>query len=323
MKYNDCPSFLKDFLVYMEVILGKSNTTVREYYLDLRTFLRYLKCSQNRADINNFSEITISDITPENLQTIDLSFIYEYMYYITTVRKNAGNSRARKVSSIKSFFKYLTTKSNLLKDNPAKNLDTPKIPDLLPKYLTLDESIRLLNSIESEFYERDYCIITFFLNCGLRLSELVSINMSNIQDSSFTVIGKGNHERTIYMNEACRDALMKYLEVRQHEGVIDRDALFISKRKTRISTKMVQVIVKKSLQNAGLDTTKYSTHKLRHTAATLMYKHGNVDVRALQEILGHKQLSTTQIYTHVDNTQLRDAINKNPLADIKQDDKEK
>ena len=321
VQYSDCPPALKDFLVYMQVILGKSEATVHEYYLDLRTFLRYLKCSQGRADLANISSVTISDITPEDLQTVNLSFIYEYMYYITTVRKNAGNSRARKASSIKSFFKYLTTKSGILKGNPAKDLDAPKIPDLLPKYLTLDESVKLLNSIESQFFERDYLIITLFLNCGLRLSELVSINLSNIQDSSFTVIGKGNRERTIYLNEACSDALMKYLAVRPHDGVIDRDALFLSKRKTRISTKMVQVIVKKSLQNAGLDTTKYSTHKLRHTAATLMYKHGNVDVRALQEILGHRQLSTTQIYTHVDNSQLRDAINKNPLSKIKNEDK--
>lgn len=321
VQYSDCPPALKDFLVYMQVILGKSEATVHEYYLDLRTFLRYLKCSQGRADLVKISSVTISDITPEDLQTVNLSFIYEYMYYITTVRKNAGNSRARKASSIKSFFKYLTTKSGILKDNPAKDLDAPKIPDLLPKYLTLDESVKLLNSIESQFFERDYLIITLFLNCGLRLAELVSINLSNIQDRSFTVIGKGNRERTIYLNEACSDALMKYLAVRPHDGVIDRDALFLSKRKTRISTKMVQVIVKKSLQNAGLDTTKYSTHKLRHTAATLMYKHGNVDVRALQEILGHRQLSTTQIYTHVDNSQLRDAINKNPLSKIKKEDK--
>lgn len=320
VQYSDCPSYLKDFLVYMQVILGKSETTVHEYYLDLRTFLRYLKCSQGRADLSNISSVTISDITPEDLQKVNLSFIYEYMYYITSVRKNSSNSRARKASSIKSFFKYLTAKANILTDNPAKDLDAPKIPDLLPKYLTLDESVRLLNSIESEFFERDYLIITLFLNCGLRLSELVSINLSNIQDSSFTVIGKGNRERTIYLNDACSDALMKYLAVRPHDGVIDRDALFLSKRKTRISTKMVQVIVKKALQNAGLDTTKYSAHKLRHTAATLMYKHGNVDVRALQEILGHRQLSTTQIYTHVDNSQLRDAINKNPLSNIKNED---
>lgn len=321
LEFADCPAILKDYLIYMQVILGKSEATVKEYYFDLRTFFRYLKCSQGCADFNSISSVSISDITPEDLKSVNLSFIYEYMYYITSVRKNSGNSRARKASSIKSFFKYLTTKANVLKENPAKDLDTPKIPDLLPKHLTLDESIRLLDSIEGEFYERDYCIVTFFLNCGLRLSELVSINMNDIQDNSFKVIGKGSKERTIYMNNACRDALMKYLEVRPHDGVKDRDALFLSKRKTRISTKMVQVIVKNALKKAGLDTSKYSVHKLRHTAATLMYKHGNVDVRALQEILGHKQLSTTQIYTHVDSAQLRDAVNKNPLADIKKGSK--
>lgn len=319
-QYSDCPQFLKDFLIYMEVILGKSPATTKEYYIDLRTFLRYLKCSLGYADMSEIDALSIADVTVADLETVSLSFLYEYMYYVTSQRNNAGSSRARKVSSIKSFFKYLSVKANVLKENPAKDLDAPKIPALLPKYLTLDESKLLLSNINGEFAVRDYCIITLLLNCGIRLSELVNINISDISDNSFTVIGKGNRQRTIYMNNACIDAVNNYLQIRPHEGVIDRDALFLSKRKTRISTKMVQVIVKKALEAAGLDTQKYSVHKLRHTAATLMYKHGNVDVRALQEILGHKHLSTTQIYTHVDNTQLRDAISKNPLSEEKKEE---
>lgn len=314
--YDDCPAFLRDFLIYLEVIQGKSKATVSEYHIDLRTFLRYLKCSKGLSSFDSFEQTDISDVTPDDLKSVTLSFLYEYMYYISSVRNNSGNSRARKVSSIKTFFKYMSTKSGLLSENPAKDLDAPKLASSLPKYLSLDESIKLLESIDGEFKIRDYCIITLFLNCGLRLSELVGINISSIKSDSLTVIGKGNKERTVYLNNACRNAINEYLNVRPHENVKDRDALFLSKQKKRISAKMVQVIVKKSLENAGLDTKKYSTHKLRHTAATLMYKHGNVDVRALQEILGHKQLSTTQIYTHVDSEQLRDAANKNPLSNI-------
>ncbi len=313
--FEGLPVFLKDFLIYIEVIQGKSKATSAEYLRDLRTFFRYLKCKNNLSSFDEFENITIDDVTIDMLRKIDLSFLYEYMYYVSTERKNSANARARKVSSLKSFFKYLTSKANILTDNPAKNLDAPKIPAQLPKYLTLDESRRLLSGVNGEFEIRNYCILTLFLNCGLRVSELTGINISSITDDKFTVIGKGNKERTIYLNSACKAAIDAYLRVRPHEGVIDRDALFLSKRRTRISVKMVQVVVKNALENAGLDTKLYSAHKLRHTAATLLYKHGHVDVRALQEILGHKHLSTTQIYTHVSNDQLKDAIHSNPLAD--------
>lgn len=317
--FNEAPPLLKDFLIHMEVIRGKSEKTTNEYYLDLRTFLRYLKCHLGKADFRDFDNINISDITADDLKTVTLSTLYEYMYFVTKERKNNYNARARKVSSLRSFFKYLTTKAGILADNPAKELDSPKIPDLLPKYLTLEESKNLLSSINGEFQKRDYAIITLFLNCGMRLSELVGINISNYKDDKLTVIGKGGKERTIYLNSACRNAIDEYLKIRPHEHVKDRDAMFLSKRRTRISSKMVQVIVKKSLATAGLDTNKYSVHKLRHTAATLMYKYGDVDIRALQEILGHKHLSTTEIYTHVDDDRLREAAEKNPLSDITPD----
>ena len=317
--WSDCPFFLKDFLIYMQVIQGKSENTVKEYYKDLKNFLRYLKCNLGKASLNDFDNIIITDLTVDDLKTVSLSFLYEYMYYINTVKKNNGNTRARKSSAIKSFFKYLHSKANLLDDNPAKEMESPKLPDLLPKYLSLEESLSLLNSVDGEFKERDYCMLTIFLNCGLRLSELVGINISDIKEDYFTVIGKGGKQRTIYLNDACKAAINNYLAVRPHDGVEDRDALFLSKRKKRISPRMVETIVKNTLNKAGLDAQKYSVHKLRHTAATLMYKYGNVDVRALQELLGHRQLTTTQIYTHVDDEQLKDAVQRNPLSGVSED----
>ena len=320
-KYEGMPEYAKDFLMHMEVIQGKSKKTTAEYLLDIRTFLRYLKCSSGKADFDDFDNVVVNDIPVSVLDNVTTRDLYEYMYFISRERNNEQNTRARKVSSIRSFYKYLTAKSNLIKNNPTKDLDSPKLPVLLPKYLSLDESIKLLDSVSGEFQTRDYAILTLFLNCGLRLSELVGINIRDYRGDSLTVLGKGNRERTVYLNEACVKALDEYLKVRPHEGVADREAMFLSKRKTRISTKMVQVIVKKTLENAGLDTSKYSAHKLRHTAATLMYKYGNVDVRALQEILGHRQLSTTQIYTHIDSEQLRDAVSKNPLARLQNEEK--
>ena len=235
-------------------------------------------------------------------------------------------TRARKISTIRIFFSYLSQKANLIESNPAQNLETPKLDKRLPKYLSLDDSKKLLNVTESdendENKERDYAIMTLFLNCGLRLSELVGINVQDIDFNEYkmTVIGKGNKERTIYLNKACIDALKEYISVRPNEGIkndskASNKALFLSRRRERISNRMVQYIVEKELRKAGLDTSKYSTHKLRHTAATLMYQYGNVDIRALQELLGHKSISTTEIYTHVSNDQVRNAVEANPLND--------
>ena len=314
-KYEGAPAVLKDFLVYLEVILGKSERTTKEYYYDLRTFFRYLQCKNGRASFDEFDSASIADVSIEDLKKVTRNDLYEYMYYISSARKNAQNARARKVSSLRTYFKYLSSKMGLLDDNPAKELDAPKIPNLLPKYLTLDESKRLLDNVESKFPQRDYAILTLFLNCGLRLSELVGANLKDYDGEKLRVFGKGAKERIIYLNNACKSALDSYLQVRQHENVKDKNAMFLSRNHTRLSGKMVQVIVKRALDSAGLDSTRYSAHKLRHTAATLMYRHGNVDIRALQEVLGHEQLSTTQIYTHVDSERLRQATASNPLAD--------
>lgn len=316
---DEAPQILRDFLNYMETIKGKSVNTIKEYYYDLRLFLRFLKIHRNLAKADDFDAIDISDVSIELIKSVTLSDLYSYMSFLSRERDNSASSRARKVASLKSFFNYLTTKAKLLDYNPASELESPKILKRLPRYLNIEESKRLLNSIEGEHRERDYAIITLFLNCGLRLSELVGINLNKLRGDTLTVIGKGGKERTIYLNNACKKALDAYLRVRPVEGVIDRNALFLSERKKRISNKTVQYIVKKYIKNAGLDPERYSTHKLRHTAATLMYKHGHVDIRALQAILGHESISTTEIYTHIDNQQLRKAVDSNPLADMEPD----
>ncbi len=315
--YQDAPFYLKDFITYMEAIRGKSKNTVQEYYFDLRTFLRYMKVLHQNASLDEFESIEISDVTIDFIKTITLHDLYEFLSYTSSERLNNANSRARKVAALRSFFKYLHVKAKLIPDNPAKDLDSPKIPKSLPKYLTLDESRSLLSHIDGNDKLRDYAIITLFLNCGMRLSELAAINLKDIKDNKLTVIGKGNKERVIYLNQACIKAIDAYVQnERPIEGIKHphQHALFISRNKRRLSIKTIQHLVKKHLQAAGLDDSKYSVHKLRHTAATLMYQHGHVDVRVLQEILGHTNLATTQIYTHLDSEQLRNAADSNPLA---------
>ncbi len=318
--YNDAPQMLADFLIYIDTIKGKSKNTSKEYFYDLRTFFRFLKLHFKQADKQTaFDDISIDDIGIDLLAKVKLSDLYAYMAYLNRDRANTASSRARKVSSLKTFYKYLTINQNLLTVNPVKDLESPKIGKSLPKYLDLDSSLSLLGAADGES-KRDYCILTILLNCGLRVSELVAINISDILKDTLTVTGKGNKQRTIYLNDACVNAIRYYLEARPKDNVHDRDALFLNKNKQRLGVRGVQLLIKKYLHRAGLDERKYSTHKLRHTAATLMYKHGNVDILALQAILGHENLSTTEIYTHVDNAQLRDAVNKNPLSGIKPKD---
>lgn len=326
----DAPKILRDFLVYHETIKGHSKNTVDEYYLDLRTFFRYLKLSRGLVDRNIcLEDISIQDVDLDFVAKVTLSEVYEYLGFLSRDRvKNqrsrdssfgiSPTSRARKIASIKSFYKYLTVKANLLPDNPVQDLDSPKIPKTLPRYLSLEESRMLLRSIDSRNQERDYCIICIFLNCGLRISEIVGLNISDIRSDNLRVIGKGNKERVVFLNDATAEAINAYLEVRKRIDAVDTAALFLSNRRTRISREAVHNLVKKSLLRAGLDAEKYSAHKLRHTAATLMLKNG-VDVRTLQELLGHEHLNTTQIYTHVDSSDLRIAASANPLGNFTPD----
>jgi len=315
--YDDLPDIAVEFLNYMLTIRNKSLKTVQEYYYDLRTFFRFIKLTKHPGFKDaDFDTIDVRDITLDDIKKIDLADLYSFMSYTSRMRDNTAVTRARKVASLRSLYKYLFSKAKLIDYNPAAELDSPKVVHRLPKYLNIDESIQLLESVEGDNRERDYAILVLFLNCGLRLSELVGINLSDIRGDTLTVIGKGNKERTIYLNQACLNAIDAYRRVRPVEGVKDKNALFLSERKQRISPKTVQYLVKKYIAAAGLDTRKYSTHKLRHTAATLMYKHGNVDIRALQSILGHASIATTEIYTHVDDEQLRRAVENNPLSRI-------
>lgn len=308
---NEQPFVFREFLMYMQSIKGKSINTIKEYASDLNIFFLFMK----KHKLNDESG-TITDLDYTFVDTIELIDLYSYLTYMADERKNAAASRARKVACLRSYFKYMSSKAKHIKDNPAKELDSPKLKQSLPRYLTLDESKDLLSAIDGENKYRDYAIITLFLNCGLRLSELVNINIADFKDDILIVTGKGNKERAIYLNDACIAAVRNYLRVRPVDGVIDKNALFLSKRLTRISNKTVQWLVKKYIKDAGLDTSKYSVHKLRHTAATLMYKYAETDLRTLQEILGHNQLATTQIYTHIDDEQRKNAVKNNPLANI-------
>lgn len=316
------PECLNEFLNYLVTIKGKSPNTITGYRVDLIMFFRFMKIYKEMVVDNDnlvFDEIVVSDIDNDFLNTLKLGDLISFISFTENYRNNSSYARARKAASLRSFFKYLHQKAKIIKENPAKELESPKIDKRHPVYLTLEESKRLLNAIDGKNKERDYCIITLFLNCGLRLSELCSINISEIKDDTLTIIGKGNKERTIYLNRACKRAVNDYISMRltilDKVPVEYKDALFISNKKCRISERSVERLVKKYIEKAGLDKNKYSPHKLRHTAATLMYKHGGVDIRSLQMILGHENVSTTQIYTHVDDESLRKAVNSNPLAE--------
>jgi site-specific recombinase XerD len=316
----EAPSVIKKFLGYMETIKGKSPKTVEEYYLDLRTFFRYIKLSRGMVTPSTpLEEINIGDIDLDLIKTITLTNVFEYMNYVGSERRNMASTRSRKVSSLRTFYSYLTNKTHQLEFNPIEELETPKHKKTLPKFLTLEQSLELLNSVDGSTKERDYCILVLFLNCGMRLSELVSLNLNDVRHGNSTVkiTGKGNKERIIYLNDACINAIDQYLKVRPIDGLIDKEALFISSQKKRISPKTVQFIVKKYLAKIDLGGPGYSVHKLRHTAATLMYQHGHVDIRVHKDILGHESLSTTEIYTHLSSEQMENASKANPLANVK------
>lgn len=319
--YDEIPNFIREFLLYMQNIKNRSQSTIREYHYDLRDSFRFLKLYKidkiKLNQINNelIENTDITDLDVKFVKKIELTDLYEYLNYLSNVRSDKPTTRARKIAALKSFFNFMTFKQKILEKNPAVELETPKLGKRLPKYLSLDESVALLHSIEGKNEKRDTCIITLFLNCGLRLSELVAINFKDIKDNTLHVIGKGDKERSVYLNDACQKALKEYIAVRPKD-VKDHEALFISERGTRIGKRTVEMMVKKYITMAGLDPKKYSPHKLRHTAATLMHKYGGVDIRSLQQILGHESISTTEIYTHVDSEQVKEALEKNPLNNI-------
>jgi site-specific recombinase XerD len=322
LKNNSFPESLNDFLNYLETIKSTSINTIDGYRFDLTLFFRFMMIYKGNvnSDSVEFENIDISNIDIEFLRGIKLRDLYAFLSFTEKYRNNSSYTRARKVATLKSFFKYLSMKAKVIDDNPTLELESPKINKRHPIYLTLNQSIHLLESLDknNKNYARDYCILTFFLNCGMRLSELCGIRIDKIRTDTLTIIGKGNKERTVYLNEACLKSLNNYLVVRNDTKALQEDKrfLFLSSRSSPINKRTVEIMIKKHITNAGLTDDKYTPHKLRHTAATLMYKYGNVDIRSLQSILGHENISTTQIYTHVDDDSLRDAVKSNPLSKL-------
>lgn len=315
------PQSVVDFLRYLDVVQNKSSNTVVSYALDLRMFLRFTYIYKGSVDKKTpFDQIDISSVTLDYISSLTLDDAYAFLGYCKNTLGNSARSRARRTVSIRRFFDFLYGKKKLIPANPMDELDSPKLEKNLPKFLTLDQSVTLLDCVDGKFKERDYAILVLFLNCGMRLSELVGLDVNDIHsDDTMTVTGKGSKQRTVYLNEASKNAVEAWLLVRPRDGNIDKNALFISARGNRISPKSVQHIVYSALDKAGLSGKGFSVHKLRHTAATLMYRYGNVDILALKEILGHENVGTTQIYTHISNDQLRSAVDSNPLAKVAPD----
>ncbi len=326
-RYADCPQILREFLIYHENIMGQSPLTISEYYLDLRMFLRFVKLMRNDMPIQTaLDDIDIHDITIDFIREIDTSDIFDFLSYLANDRAVnpespapdygiSAASRARKLSSIKSFYKYLTVRTKQLEENPVADLEYPKLRKSLPKYLTLEQSAALLQAVSGQNEKRDYAILMLFLNCGIRRSELVGLNLTDVYEDRIRVVGKGNKERFVYFGTACRKAIDAYLPERNKQVLTDNRALFGSRDNNRISVTAVHRLVKKALLKAGLDSTQFSAHKLRHTAATMMLS-GGVDVKTVQEVLGHENLNTTQIYTHIESTELKIAAEANPLSKL-------
>ena len=326
-RYDDCPQILREFLAYHETIKGQSKQTISEYHLDLRMFLRFIKLM--RADMpidTRLDDIPIKDIDLFFIESITTSEVFDFLSYLANDRTAnpdaampdygiTASSRARKLSAIKSFYKYLTVRTKQLQENPVADLEYPKLRKSLPKYLTMEQSAALLSSVSGPNEKRDYAILMLFLNCGIRRSELVGLNLSDVYEDRIRVMGKGNKERIVYFGSSCRKAIDAYLIERNKKVLSDNRALFGSRDNNRISVTAVHRLVKKALLQAGLDSTQFSAHKLRHTAATMMLS-GGVDVKTVQEVLGHENLNTTQIYTHIENTELKIAAEANPLSKL-------
>lgn len=326
-RYTDCPVILRDFLTYHETIKGQSSLTIHEYYLDLRMFLRFVKLMRNEMPMNTpLDDIPIKDIDIAFIRDITTSDIFDFLSYlasdrplnpesVTSDQGVSASTRARKLSAIKSFYKYLTVRTKQLQENPVADLEYPKLRKSLPKYLTMEQSAALLKSVSGQNQVRDYAILMLFLNCGIRRSELVGLNMTDVYEDRIRVVGKGNKERFVYFGTPCRKAIDAYLVERNEKILTDNRALFGSRNGNRISVTAVHRLVEKALKQAGLDSTQFSAHKLRHTAATMMLS-GGVDVKTVQEVLGHENLNTTQIYTHIENTELKLASQANPLSKL-------
>ena len=323
-EFKTFPQFLQDYAMYNTAIKGISEKTICEYLLDIRTFFRYITCENQNINVEeaDFDKISISNLTLDDAKAIRDTDIIKFLVFAKTTRVNSATTRMRKISALRSLYNYLCNKRHYFEDNPTIYIDRPKAAKTLPKFMSYDECMTLLhtirNDIDSPTNARDFAIIVLFLNTGMRLSELTGLDLQSFSPdlTSVKVRGKGNKERLIYLNDFAMSAIKEYLEVRLDPKYVRTSdkAFFLSSREQRISAKTVQWMAHKYFDLSGLGNRGLSVHKLRHTAATLMYQHGKVDIRILKDLLGHEQLNTTQIYTHVVNENLEQAVSQNPLA---------
>lgn len=315
----DNPQILDDYLNYLKTIRGLSPKTIHEYRYDLMRFLHFTVRRKNSTHFRDLplEAVPLDEVDEEWLSHISFDDLLAFLADSDDAEGLSASRRARLSSALRSFFKYLVSVRESFEKNPAEKLTSPKRKKRHPVYLTLEEAVTLLKTAAQEpnrfFRARDVAILMTFLTTGLRLSELCGLNLNSIREGQIHVIGKGNKERMIYITDSCAVSIEHYRAVRPI--VPNEDALFLSSRHQRISPRAVQHRIEQLLQKAGFDTRLYTTHKLRHTAATLLYREG-VDIRTLQRILGHESLATTQIYTHVDDAQAKQAVEKNPLAHL-------
>ena len=312
---EDCPYYLNDFLTYLKAVKDRGDRTIEAYYIDIRTFLRYLCIKHRTAKESDFKDIPISDVPIEWVESFSLNEAYLYLVYLSENRKNSVTTRARKCSALKQFYSYLHKKAALIRSDPMTDLELPRVKQALPKFLTTEQSIQLLCEVDSKHKARDYCMLMLFLSCGMRLSELVGLDLKDYSKENRTLrlFGKGRKERIVYLNDLCIEALDDYIN--NYRPQIEEQAIFLSAYNKRINKRRVQQIVEEQLKIAGLSNLGITTHKLRHTAATMMYK-GGVDTLVLKEVLGHKSISTTEIYTHISNTELQKAAEASPIASM-------
>lgn len=325
LKYQkQSPEFLSNYLKYKRYIDFGAQTTTDETFFDLRTLFRYVKLylyDKNKL-VNitkeEFKKIDITDVTIEDLEKMNQNDLQNYLFFLDSTLENVSKTRNRKLASMKRLYEYLET-NNLINVNPTKWMQSATIEKRQPKYLDLKESKQLLaNTINSDsrYKIRNYAIICIFLNCSLRLSELVGINLTDLKidnsEQSLRVTGKGNKQRILYLNSAVCEAINTYLKVRPPLDKSNKDynALFLSSREKRISQRSVQDIIKSELkelmESKGKESAKYHTHTLRHSCATLLYNEANVDIFVLKRILGHESLVATEVYTHVSDKKLRE-----------------
>ena len=327
-KQAESPEYLNYYLKYIRYILLYSETTVNEIYADIRTFFRYLIVINNEKEYanltkDNFKEIKIKEVSLEMLEAIKPYTINDYLYFLRYTLDNSAKTRNRKLSSLKNFFKYLAD-NNLISFNPTQHAKYGNVEKRLPKYLTLNDSKTLLSkTITSNKRNtiRDYAIECIFLNCCLRLSELVGLNFTDMKldERTIKITGKGSKQRIIYINDATFEAINEYLKIRPKLDKTNKDynALFLSERKKRISRRTVQTITENCLKMA-FDGSKDNlhTHSLRHTGATLMHNENNANIVIIQKILGHEQLSSTEIYTHITNKKMKEIMQNCTISSI-------